>query len=319
MRVLITGCAGFIGSNLFRRCLDEGLDVQGVDDLSNGHVEFLPKNSGTSLIQGCFASNSVLRQIIRQKWDVVIHLAALPRVGFSVEQPLISNDVNVTRTLMLLDACRGNVDRVVFASSSSVYGGAEQLPTPETAPRNPRSPYALQKAVIEDYLRLWNDLYDMDSACLRFFNVYGPNQLGGSPYSIAISAWLTAIKRGLPMRSDGDGTQTRDLCYVDNVTDACVRAAKHSGRLNADTFNIACGDRTSNNEVMDVLRHRYPGATKVDAPWRPGDVMHTHADIEKASKILGYRPLVKIHEGLERTIKWYDDNFSWAGNLVVNV
>ena len=308
MRVLLTGAAGFVGSNLYRRCLEEGMDVWGVDDLSNGHLKFLPKRAPHALIVRDFSSDTIIGKIKQQEFDVVLHIAAVPRVGFSVEHPILTNDVNVTRTLKLLEACRGNVKRVIFASSSSVYGGAEQLPTPETAPMNPKSPYALQKLIIEQYLKLWYDLYGMDSACLRFFNVFGPNQLGNSPYATAVSAWLSAIKLGKPMRSDGDGTQSRDLCYVDNVVDCCIRAAKHSGDLRAQAFNVACGERTSNNEVMELLLKRYSNAKKIDAPWRLGDVMHTQADITKARDILGYTPLVKVWDGIERTIEWVERN-----------
>jgi UDP-glucose 4-epimerase len=278
MKILITGVAGFIGSNMARKCIEEGWRVDGVDDMSNGHVEFIPKGMHFFFYSD-FASENVISNIHSQKYDAIIHLAAIPRVSYSVEHPIETHNTNVNSTLRLLEACRGGKTKIVFASSSSVYGGADVLPTPETHPRNPKSPYALQKAVIEDYLRLYSDLYEVDSACMRFFNVFGPNQLGGSPYATAVSAWLTAIKEGRPMRSDGDGSQSRDMCYVDNVVDACMRAAAHQGRLNAECFNVACGDRTSNIDILNALKERYPTATHVDAPWRPGDVMHTQADV----------------------------------------
>lgn len=308
MRALITGCAGFIGSNMARRCIDEGWHVDAVDDMSNGHSEFIPKGLNFFFYSD-FASEHVLSNVNSQKYDAVIHLAAIPRVSYSVEHPLETHETNVNSTLKLLEACKGNVGRIVFASSSSVYGGADVLPTPEAHARNPKSPYALQKAVIEDYLQLYNNLYGLDSACMRFFNVFGPNQLGGSPYATAVSAWLTAIKEGRPMRSDGDGSQTRDMCYVDNVVDACMRAASFKGRLNAECFNVACGDRTSNIDVLNELKRRYPDATHVDAPWRPGDVMHTQADVTKAGEVLGYKPLVKFWDGFEKTVTWYEENW----------
>lgn len=318
MRVLVTGAAGFIGSNLALRCLVEDWKVVGNDDMSNGHREFLPQ--GLEYFYGTDFSDEILLHRIRlQEFDVVFHLAAVPRVSYSVEHPVKTNDVNVSRTLKLLEACRGNVDRVVFASSSSVYGGASVLPTPETHPRDPKSPYALQKAVIEDYLTLFWSLYGLDSAALRFFNVFGPNQLGGSPYSTAVSAWLTAIKRGDSMRSDGDGTQTRDMCYVDNVTDACVRAAKHPKKLAAERFNVACSDRTSNNEIMKLLKDRYPQAMHFNAPWRPGDVMHTQADITKIERVLGYKPIVRFEQGLQLTIDWTEKNWDRIKDMTLKV
>lgn len=310
MRVLITGVAGFIGSNLAQRCIDEGWDVYGVDDLSNGHLEFLPEPlcKGSKFLQCDFAGTLVLQKIREQKFDVVMHIAAVPRVSYSVEHPLETNDVNVSRTLKLMDACRGNIKRFVFASSSSVYGGADVSigPTHENHTKNPKSPYALQKSIIEDYLALYAELYDLDSACLRFFNVFGPNQLGDSPYATAVSAWLSAIKKGKPMRSDGTGEQSRDMCYVDNVVDACIKAAKQKDLIRGRCYNVACGDRTKNNEILQFLMQRYPGATKIDAPTRLGDVMHTHADVLRAERELGYVPLVRFWEGLERTIEWVE-------------
>lgn len=322
MRVLVTGAAGFIGSNLTRQCIEAGWDVTGVDNLSNGHLDFLPRVNGwNKFLQADFTHYTVLEKIQKKQYDAVIHLAAVPRVSYSVEHPLLTNDENVTKTLKLIDVCRGNVNRVVFASSSSVYGGVDvelEGPTAEDRHRDPKSPYALQKAVIEDYLRLYSELYGLDSACLRFFNVFGPNQLGSSPYACAIGAWLTAIKSGKPMRSDGDGEQSRDMCYVDNVVDACIRAAKHDGELKARCYNVACGDRTTNNQILDVMLKRYPNASIVHAPVRPGDVKHTHADVRLAKEDLGYEPLVRIWEGIDRTIDWYEANWDRVKNLKLN-
>lgn len=321
MRVLITGGAGFIGSNLARRCLDEGWTVDVVDDLSNGHREFLPAElqrldeswrgmaaKQHTFFKNDFAVGTPLQRVRNGLYSVVFHLAAVPRVSYSVEHPVETNDVNVSRTLRLMDACRGNVGRFVFASSSSVYGGGNVRPTPETCKKDPQSPYALQKSIVEDYLTLYRDLYDFDSVCLRFFNVFGPNQLGDSPYATAVSAWLSAIKKGKPMRSDGDGTQSRDMCYVDNVTDACVKAALATWPYDMEPrrYNVACGDTVTNNQILEYLMKRYPEATKVNAPWRPGDVMHTQADISGAKERLGYVPLVRFWEGLERTIEWVE-------------
>lgn len=329
-RVLVTGGAGFIGSNLVKRCVDEGWTVDVVDDLSNGHVEFLPPDmtriepgdgglstTDSTFFHCDFSMGTPIQRIRNGLYNVVFHLAAVPRVSYSVEHPLETNDVNVTRTLRLLDACRGNVKRVVFASSSSVYGGADVSlgPTHENHPKNPKSPYAIQKSIIEDYLVLYSELYGLDSACLRFFNVFGPNCLGSSPYSTAISAWLTSIKKEQPLRFDGDGSQSRDLCYVDNVVDACIRAAKHLTPLKAECFNVGCGDRITNLEIYEHLLDRYPKTLKIDAPWRSGDVMHTQADVTKIKIILGYTPLVRVHDGLQKTCDWYDKNWSIVSNF----
>ncbi len=306
-RALVTGGCGFIGSNLAQRCIDEGWLVDIIDDLSNGHQEFIPKGPDQVIFED-FLSPRILDPIRAQVYDYVFHLAAIPRVSYSVEHPLETHEVNVTRTLKLMDACKGNVKRFIFASSSSVYGGADILPTREIYPKNPRSPYALQKSIVEDYLKLYHDLYGFESACLRFFNVFGPNQLGDSPYATAVSAWLSAIKQGKPMRSDGDGTQSRDMCYVDNVTDALVKAAQAPQPLMGRCYNVACGDSVTNNEILMYLMKRYPGATKIDAPTRPGDVMHTQADVQRAKDELSYIPLIRFWEGLERTIEWVESH-----------
>jgi len=318
MKVLITGAAGFIGSNLFQRCLHEGWEVRGVDDLSNGHLEFLQPAWRSSVLQCSFSDQRVLDSIKAKEFDVVFHIAAVPRVSYSVEYPLETNDVNVTQTLKLMEACRGNIKRFVFASSSSVYGGAKNMPTKESEPKDPKSPYALQKSIIEDYLTQYSELYGLDSACLRFFNVFGPNQLGDSPYATAVSAWLSAIKKGEPMRSDGTGDQSRDMCYVDNVTDACVRAAKYEEKLGAKTFNVACGDRTSNNQILAYLMNKYPRSKVTKAPVRPGDVLHTLADVQHARDVLGYVPLVRFWQGLDKTIDWYENNWHWLKDMKLN-
>jgi UDP-N-acetylglucosamine 4-epimerase len=313
LRILLTGAAGFIGSNLYQRCLEEDIAVWGVDDFSNGHTEFLPKGAG-GVWHKDFASEFVLKFVRAQRFTHVIHLAAMPRVSYSVDYPLETHDTNVTKTLKLMDACRGNVKRFIFASSSSVYGGADVLPTIESTIKDPKSPYALQKSQIEDYLRLYHDLYDFESVCLRFFNVFGKNQIAGGAYATAISAWLNAIKCDLPMRSDG-GTQTRDMCHVDNVVDACVRAANVSQKLCAKRFNVACGDSISNNEILQYMLKRYPNATKVDAQWRVGDVMHTLADITSSKNELGYVPLVRVWDGIEKTCDWFDQNWETIKTL----
>jgi UDP-glucose 4-epimerase len=310
MRILVTGGAGFIGSNLARKCVEEEHYVDVVDNLSNGHISFVPHQLRTNNLYICnFDSAHILNKIRNKEYDVVVHLAAIPRVSYSVEHPLETNETNVSATLRLIDACKGNIKRFVFASSSSVYGGAENLPTKEKELKNPKSPYAFQKSIIEDYLKIYYDNFGLDSASLRFFNVFGPNQLGNSPYSTAVSAWVNAILRGKSMRSDGDGSQSRDMCYVDNVVDVCLRAAMSDKIIAAETLNVACGDRTTNKEILQYLLKKFPDSKYHDAPWRPGDVMHTQADVSRTKEVLGYVPLVHFWEGLEKTIQWYQDNW----------
>jgi len=309
-RVLVTGGAGFIGSNLVRGLMEKNYEVHVVDDLSNGFLTFLPsRQEPERILIASFDDQSVLNEIRSKKFSFVFHLAAMPRVSYSVENPLATHDVNVTSTMKLMDACRGNIEKFVFASSSSIYGNSDQIPTTTDAKSNPRSPYALQKLIIENYLSLYWDLYSFDSVALRFFNVFGPHQIGNSPYATAVSSWLNAIMKSESMRSDGDGSQVRDMCYVDNVVHACIKAAEHASPLKGEFFNVGCGENVSNKEILEYLLKRFPRSQFHTAPWRPGDVMATLADVTLTRDVIGYTPKVSFWEGLDRTIKWYMENW----------
>ena len=325
-RALVTGGAGFIGSNLAHALVKDGWIVDIVDDMSNGHLNLLEPLNLRVLLPGMadayeaqkqrpkdevyvhecdFAHPAILSRITRKLYDVVFHQAAVPQVSYSVEHPVLTTEINLLRSISLLHACVGNVDKVVVASSSSVYGDVDVLPTTESMMRNPKSPYALQKSALEDYCRLFGNLYNLDTVCLRYFNVFGPGQYGDSPYSTAVSAWCDAIKTGRALRSDGDGSQSRDMCYVDNVVSANILAAKTTKRLMGKGYNICCGDRTENREILQHLLGAFPGIEVRHAPWRPGDVMHTQGDWTEANRDFGYVPLVKFWEGLETTLTWW--------------
>lgn len=309
--VLITGGAGFIGSNLAEQCVSERLNTFVVDDLSNGRTEFLP--DGLKMFyNNDFSSHTILTMVKSGFFDTVFHLAAMPRVSYSVKFPLKTHKENVTKTLKLIDACRGNVRRFIFSSSSSVYGDTDVRPTPEDTPFGAKSPYALQKVVIEQYLKLYHKLYGLDSCSLRYFNVFGKNQLGDGPYATAVSAWLTSIMNGDNCRSDGTGEQSRDMCHVDNVVNANILAFLRDEPINGESYNVACGDSVTNNEILEFLKKVYPGGVKVDhAPWRQGDVMHTQADVSKAKNDLGYVPTVKFWDGLGKTMEWYEGTYGY--------
>lgn len=305
-KVAITGGAGFIGSNLVKYGMEEKWEMTVVDDLSNGHLAFLPPGF-SGFLPGDFADDRFLDRVRKGEFDVVIHLAACPRVSYSVEHPFETNDTNVTKTLLLMDACRKNKTPIVFASSCAVYGDG-RTPTTETEPKNPLSPYALQKSIIEDYLALYAKLYGLRSVVLRFFNVFGPHQLGDSPYATAVSSWLTAIKKQMPLRSDGDGTQTRDMCYVENVVDAISLATGNFRAGESRVFNVGNGVSVSNNEIINALVGYYPDKILIKpAPPREGDVKHTLADITKAGTFLKYEPCVSFWDGLDKTINWVED------------
>ncbi len=327
---LITGGCGFIGSNLAKELIKLGWQVDIVDNMSNGHLELLeglklrvlPNGSFYTaykmqdmprtqdeivVIQDDFADENVLTAIYQGLYDVVFHQAAMPRVSYSVENPSQTTYENISKTIQLFEAAAGSVKRIVWASSSSVYGGAKNLPTKETEAKNPKSPYAWQKSSVETFAKFAYDLYNLDIVCLRYFNVFGPGQYGNSPYSTAVSAWCHAIKHGLECRSDGDGEQTRDMCYIDNVVLANIYAAQHTEPFKGECYNIACNRKVSNNEILEALKERFGERVKVKhAPERAGDVKHTLADISKAKKDFEYEPIVHFWEGLERTIKWWD-------------
>ena len=328
-RALVTGGCGFIGSNLVIKLLEDGWVVDVVDDMSNGHLEFLEgskmrvvpmdlvpnfdesfdrKDDTMIVLQGDFAHPHVLNKIKNKSYDVIFHQAAMPRVSYSVEYPAITTEHNINSYVKLLEACRGNVKRVVAASSSSVYGGADNLPTNESESRNPKSPYALQKCVLEDFSKLFCDLYDIDIVCLRYFNVFGENQVAGSPYSTAISAWCHAIKNNLPLRSDGDGTQSRDLCHVDNVVSANILAANSKKEFRGKAYNVCCGEKFTNNEILEFFKEKFPCIEIQQAPWRAGDVMHTLGDWRAGQEDYGYNPKVKFWDGLNRTVSWWGLN-----------
>ena len=308
--VLVTGGAGFIGSNLVTKLvqLDETV-VNSIDDFSAGRYSNLSKIAYNKLLLNTnddFASDRTLALVKRGYFKKIIHLAAIPRVAYSVEHPVETSETNIMKTIKLLDAAvKGNVERFIFASSSSVYGGSDIMPTPESEEKRPKSPYALQKSVIEEYLKLYSSLYGLDCVSLRFFNVFGPNQYGDSAYSTAISAWCNAIKDGNPLRSDGTGEQSRDHCYVDNVVHANILALISEKKFSGECFNVACGERFTNNEILSFLKQKYPNIAVNDAPWRPGDVMHTQADISSIKHELGYEPLVTFWDGLDKTISWW--------------
>ena len=335
-RALVTGGCGFIGSNLTKELVKKGWQVDVVDNMSNGHLKllkglkfkvlpnasfiyhFMQQIKGNAkrsedtvlVIQDDFASSSLLSYVETGAYDVIFHQAAVPRVSYSVEYPYETTVNNVSKTVALFNSAKGHVKRIVNASSSSVYGGADKLPTLESEnPKNPKSPYAWQKSAIEDYSTICWDLYRLDVINLRYFNVFGPGQYGDSPYATAVSSWCHAIKNDLECRSDGDGEQSRDMCYIDNVVSANILAAEFEGFFAGASYNIACGDRVSNNEILKNLKQKFGDKVKIKhAPVRLGDVKHTQADIRLAMTGFGYKPLVKFWEGLEKTIEWWGLN-----------
>jgi len=308
MNILITGGAGFIGSNLVKNLLETTTHYITVIDRDSANIDCLKKLTNSlrafSLIQSDY-SDCCEQFLVNNKIDVVIHLAAIPRVAYSVEHPSSTTFENVYKTVRLLKACHNNVSRFVFASSSSVYGGADILPTPETYPLNPKSPYALQKQNGEEYCKLFSNLYGLDTVCLRFFNVFGPEQYVNNSYATVVANWCNSIKNNTPILLDGDGTQSRDFCYVDNTVQAIKLVTESKEKFNGEVFNVANQEQTTLNDIIKYLKNKQLTFSIEKKPSRLGDVKHTKADISKIKK-LGYNPTVNFWEGLDKTIRWWN-------------
>jgi nucleoside-diphosphate-sugar epimerase len=300
---VVTGGAGFIGSHLTETLLARGERVRVVDSLITGHARNV--QPGAEFVQGDLADLDFARRGIDGA-DYVLHQAAIPSVPKSVQDPVSSNRANIDATLNVLVAARdAKVKRLVYAASSSAYGNAAALPKREDMGTNPLSPYALQKLVGEQYLQLFTALYGLETVSIRYFNVFGPRQDPGSPYSGVISLFITNLLAGKAPKIYGDGGQTRDFTYVANVVDGVLRACT-ADRASGQVINVATGGRISLNELFATLRTIVGGTMEPEyLPERAGDVRDSQADIGKAKQILGYSPVISFEEGLRRTVDWY--------------
>jgi len=306
MRYLVTGGAGFIGSNTVEELVRRGHSVVVLDDLSTGKEENLSSVAGKiELLRGSIADLETVRAACRGV-DYVLHLAARTSVPRSVKEPLETNRVNVDGTLNVLVAARdARVRRVVFAASSSVYGETLILPKVETMTPSPISPYGVSKFVGEAYAHVFGRVYGLQNVSLRYFNVFGPRQDPDSPYSGVLSRFITALQNGAQPVVFGDGEQSRDFTYVENVVEAnllACEAPKASGLV----FNIGVGGRFTLNRTLQLLEKfaGKPAQPRYDPP-RAGDILHSQADISLARKLLDYNPRVGFEEGLRRTWDWY--------------
>jgi UDP-glucose 4-epimerase len=307
MRVLVTGGAGFIGSHLVDAVLARGDEVVVLDNLSTGRVDNLP--AAAELIEGDVADEIAVAKAVGG-CEVVYHQAALGSVARSVELPLNSDNANIHGTLAVLQAAHlAGVRRVVMASSSSVYGGASQVPTPETAPLVPRSPYAVTKLTGEHYARVFHELHGLETVCLRYFNVFGPRQRPDSQYAAVIPLFIDALLTGATPLVHGDGLQSRDFTFVADAVQANLRAGSApADQCAGRAFNIARGRPASLLELLDILATELGvSATPDHSDPRPGDVRHSHADISAARRDLGYEPGVSFEDGLARTLAWFGE------------
>lgn len=303
MTTLVTGGAGFIGSHLADALLARGHEVMILDDLSTGRVENL-EDSRATLIEGDLCGRDTCLEAT-EGVEVVFHLAAARAVGLSVSDPITSDRVNTGGTVNLLTAARDNgVRRVVIASSSSVYGGVAPLPTPEDAPLFPKSPYAVSKMASETYCRVFSELYGIETVVLRFFNVYGPRQHPRSPYAAAIPLFVEALLRGEPPTIHGDGLQSRDFTFVDDVVNANLAAAQVQEAVGRP-YNIAAGHQHTILDLISAIQRELgTSISPTHTPPRPGDVRASCADPSRAERELGWQAQVSLEDGLRRTIEW---------------
>ena len=301
---LVTGGAGFIGSHLTEELVRRGHRVRVVDNLATGHRRNLDHISGIDFLEGDLADPAVARRAA-DGMEYVLHQAAIPSVPKSVKDPETSNTANITASLNILVAARdAGVKRLVYAGSSSVYGDTPTLPKREDMPTKPLSPYALQKLVAEQYCQMFTRLYGFETVTTRYFNVFGPRQDPGSPYSGVISLFSTAILSGRQPVIYGDGEQTRDFTYVANVVDGVLRACE-APRAAGEVMNVAVGGRISLNELLRQMNAICGTSLKaIYQEPRVGDVRDSQADIAKARELLGFAPTVSFEEGLRRTLEW---------------
>jgi len=305
---LVTGGAGFIGSNLVARLLDDGERVRVLDDFSTGRRENLaPFEGAFELLEGSVTDPAACRRACEGA-DYVLHQAAIPSVARSVADPVASHEADATGTLNMLVAARdAEASRFVYAASSSAYGDTPTLPKVEDMPTNPRSPYAVAKLAGEHYARAFHGVYGLETVALRYFNIFGPRQDPTSQYSAVIPIFITHALEGRAPTIYGDGEQTRDFTYVDNAVSANLRACRAAAEdVAGELFNVGCGDRISVNELWRHIRDAVAADVEPRyGPARPGDVRDSLASLDKSRERLGYQPRVSLEEGLRKTVDWF--------------
>jgi UDP-glucose 4-epimerase len=306
MRAVVTGGAGFIGSSLATALLARGDSVGIVDDFSTGRLENIAGIArDAEIFEGDIRDEALLARAFRGA-EAVFHEAALPSVARSVEKPLESHEVNASGTLkVLLAARKAGVRRVVYASSSSAYGDTPTLPKVETMATAPLSPYAVSKLAGEQYCRVFPKLFGLGTVSLRYFNVFGPRQDPKSQYAAVVPLFITWVLAGRIVHIDGDGEQSRDFTFIENVVEANILAATAAG-VDGEVFNIGAGKANTINELYrTICELTHAKAPAEHGPARPGDVRHSLADISKAGRLLGYTPRFDLRKGLDKTIEYF--------------
>jgi len=310
-RILVTGGAGFIGSHQVDRLLHEGFQVTVIDDLSTGQAGNINRHKNRkefNFIKGDIRDFKLVKKIMKDV-DAVFHEAALTSVALSVEDPILTNDINVTGTLNLLKACSDHhVKRFMFASSAAIYGDTPLTQKREDMTPNPTSPYGASKLAAENYVKLFHELYGLETVILRYFNVYGPRQnfsTNGSEGGV-IAIFLNRMLKNAPPVIHGDGKQTRDFVHVQDIVEANMLALNNKAAA-GEVFNIATGKKASVNQVTDTMKEilNRKSLETIHAAPRPGDIRHIYADISKAEKVLGFHPKTPLKEGLVALVDWY--------------
>ena len=315
MSYLITGGAGFIGSNIARALVQKNENVRILDNFSSGNIENLTDISDrVEVIDGDIRDYWTVVEAVKGI-DYILHQAALPSVPRSVKNPLTSNTVNINGTLNVLEAAKNaGVKKMVMASSSSVYGESEELPKHEKMIPSPLSPYAITKLTNEYYAKVYWQLYKFPTVCLRYFNIFGPYQDPNSEYAAVIPKFITSLMLGKKPIVFGDGEQSRDFTYIDNCVQANLLAATNDDIV-GDYFNVACGGQFTLNELLDELRNIIGVDTPAEyQPAREGDIKHSFASVEKLHNF-GYNPAIGFKEGLVKTVDFFKERLSKAGVL----
>jgi nucleoside-diphosphate-sugar epimerase len=304
-KYLVTGGAGFIGSHLVEELLRRGHTVRVADNFSTGQRENLPPGGTVDLLEGDLADDGVAARAVAG-CDYVLHQAAIPSVPRSIKEPLTTHRANVDATLQVLVAARdAGVKRVVFAASSAAYGNTAVLPKREDMKPSPLSPYALHKLIGEQYCQLFTSAFGLETVCTRYFNVFGPRQQPGSPYSGVISLFIEALATGRAPHVHGDGRQTRDFTFVTDVVAGVLACCEAPGAA-GEVINVAAGGRVSLLEVVGTLQRILKSNVEPTfGPPREGDVKDSQADIFKARKLLGFEPKATFEDGLRQTVAWY--------------
>lgn len=306
--ILVTGCTGFIGSNFVKQFKKKFPKTQIVGVSTSSTEKINPSDLPMTFYKGSILDAHLLETIFsKHKPEYVFHLAGNSRVSYGIEEPRKSSELHIIGTIALLEASRNhNIKRFIYASSVAVYGDSKKIPLKESqTPATQESPHALQKRTCEQFCKIFSNTFNLDTVCLRYFQIFGPGQYG---YSSVISTWLESLyfPKNKKAFIEGDGSQSRDFCYIDNVVSANILAMRSKDNFNGDTFNIASGNKIKLNEIRGLIE-KYTGK-KLDLDERPerkGEAKESCADISKAKETLGYTPVVPFEKGLSLTVEWF--------------